>query len=61
MDGVPSRTEVTETSGRGVGMAAVRQACEADGGSIDVLSQPGKGTTFRFLSQGCFLGRPLAW
>lgn len=48
MDGVSSRTEVTETSGRGVGMAAVRQACAADGGSVDVLSQPGKGTTFRF-------------
>jgi two-component system chemotaxis sensor kinase CheA len=48
MDGVSSRTEVTQTSGRGVGLAAVRQACEADGGTVEVMTQPGKGTTFRF-------------
>ena len=48
MDGVSSRTEVTHTSGRGVGLAAVRQACEADGGTVEVVTGQGKGTTFRF-------------
>ncbi|HKP59445.1 MAG TPA: ATP-binding protein [Polyangiales bacterium] len=48
MDGVSSRANVTETSGRGVGLAAVRQACEAEGGEVELLSEPGKGTTFRF-------------
>lgn len=46
-DGVSSRTEVTEVSGRGVGLAAVRTAVRAVGGAIDVESEPGKGTTFR--------------
>jgi two-component system chemotaxis sensor kinase CheA len=48
MDGVSSRSDVTQTSGRGVGLAAVRQAAEADGGTVDVLSDPQHGTTFRF-------------
>jgi two-component system chemotaxis sensor kinase CheA len=48
MDGVSSRMEVTELSGRGVGLAAVRQACEAEGGTAEVHSERGKGTRFRF-------------
>jgi two-component system chemotaxis sensor kinase CheA len=48
MDGISSREEVSETSGRGVGLGAVRQACAAEGGSVEVLSEPGRGTTFRF-------------
>jgi chemotaxis protein histidine kinase CheA len=39
-------TEVTETSGRGVGLDVVRTAVEALGGSVDVSSTPGAGTTF---------------
>ncbi|MBV9369733.1 MAG: response regulator, partial [Frankiales bacterium] len=39
-------TEVTETSGRGVGLDVVRTAVEALGGAVDVMSTPGAGTTF---------------
>jgi len=38
--------EVTETSGRGVGLDVVRTAVEALGGAVDVTSAPGAGTTF---------------
>lgn len=47
-DGVSSRDEVTAVSGRGVGMAAVRQACEEKGGAIEVISERGVGTRFQF-------------
>lgn len=45
-DGVSTAAAVTETSGRGVGLAAVRAACRAAGGDIAVSSEPGRGTTF---------------
>lgn len=48
-DGVSTRDEVSETSGRGVGLAAVRAACDALGGVIDIESAPGEGTRFRFV------------
>jgi signal transduction histidine kinase len=48
MDGVSSRSEVSETSGRGIGLAAVKQACEAEGGRVELHSDPGHGTTFTF-------------
>ena len=38
--------EVTETSGRGVGLDVVRTAVEALGGAVDLRSTPGEGTTF---------------
>ena len=47
-DGVSTRIEVTEHSGRGVGLAAVRAACEAAGGTARVTSRAGYGTTFAF-------------
>jgi|GEM_PF-651780 len=49
-DGVSTRDEVSTTSGRGVGMAAVRADTLARGGTVSVESWPGKGTrwTFRF-------------
>ncbi len=47
-DGISTRTTVSEVSGRGVGMAAVAQATDALGGSIEVRSVPGGGTTMRF-------------
>ena len=43
-DGISSRREATEYSGRGVGMSAVRQACRDLGGAIDVTSVAGEGT-----------------
>ena len=47
-DGVSSRDEVSETSGRGVGMSAVRQACLERGGRVEVQTTLGEGTRFRF-------------
>ena len=43
-DGVSSRSNVTETSGRGIGMAAVREMVGKAGGEILVTSTPGQGT-----------------
>lgn len=50
-DGITTRTEVTETSGRGVGLAALREVCSQLGGKIAVDSEPGRGTRFRFKLQ----------
>jgi two-component system chemotaxis sensor kinase CheA len=43
-DGVSTAREVSEVSGRGVGMGAVRAATRALGGDITVHSEPGQGT-----------------
>jgi len=48
LPGVSSKANVTELSGRGIGMAAVRAACEALGGSVEIKSQPGIGTRISF-------------
>jgi two-component system chemotaxis sensor kinase CheA len=45
--GLSSREEVTNVSGRGVGMDVVRANLDGVGGSIDVSSRPGAGTTFQ--------------
>lgn len=44
--GFSTADSVSHISGRGVGMDAVREACLRMGGSIDVSSRPGAGTTF---------------
>lgn len=44
VDGVSSRDETSEVSGRGIGMGAVREEVRARGGSIRVNSAPGQGT-----------------
>ena len=47
-----TKLAVTEISGRGVGLDAVKSAIEKDGGRINVKSRSGKGTTFEiFLPQ----------
>lgn len=51
-DGVSTKQEVTEVSGRGVGMAAVRQVVLSLGGRIEIDTQRGRGTTFRFVIPG---------
>ena len=43
--GLSTCTEVTETSGRGVGMDVVRANIGELGGIVDVASEPGRGTT----------------
>jgi two-component system chemotaxis sensor kinase CheA len=45
--GFSTASQVTDVSGRGVGMDIVRQALRAVNGSIGLASEPGKGTTFR--------------
>jgi two-component system chemotaxis sensor kinase CheA len=47
-DGISTKEGATEISGRGVGMSAVRAACEKTGGRIRVDSEPGQGTRFQF-------------
>ncbi len=51
-DGVSTKEAATEVSGRGVGTAAVKQACEELGGQINVSTEPGNGTTFSFRFPG---------
>lgn len=48
VDGVSTRDRVDAVSGRGVGLAALRQAVRALNGTIEVDSTQGKGTVFRF-------------
>jgi two-component system chemotaxis sensor kinase CheA len=45
--GFSSAEEVTEVSGRGVGLDAVRTAIQSMKGSIALWSEPGRGTTFQ--------------
>jgi two-component system chemotaxis sensor kinase CheA len=48
LPGVSSKDAVTELSGRGMGMSAVADACEALGGKMEVKSQRGVGTRIEF-------------
>ncbi|HET7502813.1 MAG TPA: ATP-binding protein [Kofleriaceae bacterium] len=45
--GVSTARELTRTSGRGVGMAAVRAACAELGGKVELVSEPARGTLVR--------------
>ncbi|HIM99434.1 MAG TPA: chemotaxis protein CheA [Gammaproteobacteria bacterium] len=45
--GFTTTDEVTDVSGRGVGMDSVKRDIEALLGTIDILSEPGRGTTLR--------------
>ncbi|MEP7119398.1 MAG: ATP-binding protein [Byssovorax sp.] len=47
-DGMSTRSDVTEYSGRGVGLGAVRGACRDLGGSVELETVRGRGTTWRF-------------
>jgi signal transduction histidine kinase len=56
-DGLSTRTDVSEVSGRGMGLAAVRAECDRLGGTVSVISQRHQGTTFRFT----FRSESLIW
>jgi signal transduction histidine kinase len=43
-EGLSTRDVVSELSGRGVGLSALRQACESLGGTVTLSSEAGKGT-----------------
>jgi two-component system, chemotaxis family, sensor kinase CheA len=45
--GLSTADEVTEISGRGVGLDVVKSALEALKGSVELENKPGRGTTFR--------------
>jgi two-component system chemotaxis sensor kinase CheA len=45
--GISTSDAVTEVSGRGVGLAVVRDAIERLGGTVAVETEPGNGTSFR--------------
>jgi two-component system chemotaxis sensor kinase CheA len=47
--GLSTATDVTELSGRGVGFDAVKRHVESLGGSVEVESEPGRGTTVTML------------
>lgn len=48
-DGFTLKRQVSETSGRGVGLAAVKNVVAAMGGRVEVRSERGKGTQWRFI------------
>lgn len=45
--GLSTAAELTQTSGRGLGMSALRAACAELGGRVDLISDTGAGTTVR--------------
>lgn len=45
LPGLSTASAITSTSGRGVGMDVVKDAVEGFGGSLDIESTPGKGTS----------------
>ena len=47
-DGMSTRDEVSETSGRGVGMSAIKDVCTDLGGIISIETKAGVGTSFAF-------------
>ena len=49
LPGFSTQGEITEVSGRGVGLDVVSAMLQAVGGNISIQSQQGKGTTFRLL------------
>ena len=46
LPGFSTATEVSDISGRGVGMDVVKRSIQALGGRISIASRPGKGSTF---------------
>jgi two-component system chemotaxis sensor kinase CheA len=46
-EGLSTAAQVSQVSGRGIGLAAVRATVERLGGAVSVASQPGRGTTVR--------------
>ena len=44
--GFSTKTQVTDLSGRGVGLDSVKNEIDSLGGDIEIESQPGKGSKF---------------
>jgi chemotaxis protein histidine kinase CheA len=58
-DGLTTREEVSETSGRGVGLSAVRREVEELGGHVDVTTRAGQGTRFVLVLPAAFGSTPV--
>lgn len=56
IDGLSSKSEVTDVSGRGIGLGAVKTACNALQGHLHVASVASEGTTFTFVFPVVALG-----
>ncbi len=56
VEGVSTRADVTELSGRGVGTSAVRAACRELGGEASIRSEWGRGTELRCVLPASVLG-----
>lgn len=48
-DGLSTAADISDISGRGVGMGALLQATQGLGGEVTIQSKPQQGTTFRFV------------
>ncbi len=59
-EALTTKQEVTDLSGRGIGLSAVRAAVEALGGSCTADSTPGRGSRFTFSLPAVIDGRPIA-
>ena len=59
-DGLSTAEAVSDISGRGVGMSAVRDAAHKLGGTISVVSKRGIGTILRFRFPLAELTRPIS-
>jgi two-component system chemotaxis sensor kinase CheA len=57
-DGLSTREHATDTSGRGVGLSAVKQVCLETGGQLVISSEPERGTRFSFEWAIDSAGRP---
>jgi two-component system chemotaxis sensor kinase CheA len=47
--GISTSPTVTDISGRGLGLAIVKEITEKMNGTLDIESEPGRGTTFRII------------
>lgn len=56
-DGLSTRDQVTQLSGRGVGLSAVKSVCDSLGIALSIESQPGAGTACRFQLPARLVGR----
>ncbi len=59
-DDFSTRDEVTDVSGRGVGLAAVQSIVKSLGGEIFISSSQGQGTTFRIIVPHSIMGLGMA-
>lgn len=60
-DGISSCASITDTSGRGVGMGALRQVCKSLGGYVEIQSELLRGTVVRCVFPDAAAARGDSW